>query len=355
MKKRNLKILFVVAVSLLTLMICTFSSNAAVLGDVDGDDNIVTASDARIILRASVGLENFTSEQKKLADINEDGNISAEDARTALRISVSLEDTLHFYKKKTVTAATCTEKGLIKATCTECDDVYEKEVDALGHDFDVEVIKAVSCKTDGLEKRTCTRKGCGLVEEKVIKKLKHSPDRSAATCTKDKVCTVGNHVMEKKLGHTTDWGICGNCNKFATTKYKDQAKTIKTKFTEAEKAFNKAYKVNNYNIMLAQGPSWAVPDNTKKAKPNYVKAKAAYEAALAACGDTPEFAAIKVLLQKNIDNITSVLAQVDIILKEPFVDIRNYETLIWPLEEINDFNSDSITATNKKLSAEIKW
>ena len=62
----------------------------AILGDVDGDGN-VTASDSRIILRASVGLETLTEEQKKAADIDEDGKITASDARLALRDSVGLE------------------------------------------------------------------------------------------------------------------------------------------------------------------------------------------------------------------------------------------------------------------------
>ncbi len=355
MKKRTLKILFTVCTALVTLIICAFASNAAILGDVEGDDNTVTASDARIILRAAVGLENLTAEQKKLADIDDDGKISADDARSALRTSVNLDEPLHFYNKKTITAPTCTKKGLIKYTCTECDDVYEKEAKALGHNFTVETITKATCKAEGLEKRTCKRAGCGLVEEKVIKMLKHTPDIPAATCTKDQTCTTGKHVMAKKLGHTTDWGICKNCNVFITAKHKAQAETIKKSFNEAKKAFDAAYKINSYNYMLAQGPSWSVPANTPKAKPNYIKAKTAYEAALAACGDIPEFASIKALLQKNIDNLTKVLAQVEIILKEPFFDIRNYDTFIWPLEELNDFNSDSITATNKKLEAEIKW
>lgn len=61
-----------------------------ILGDVDGDGK-VTASDSRTILRASVGLEKLTEEQKKAADIDEDGKITASDARLALRDSVGLE------------------------------------------------------------------------------------------------------------------------------------------------------------------------------------------------------------------------------------------------------------------------
>ena len=60
-------------------------------GDADNDGEI-TASDARLILRASVGLEFLSDEIKKLADINLDGIINSIDARYILRISVGLEN-----------------------------------------------------------------------------------------------------------------------------------------------------------------------------------------------------------------------------------------------------------------------
>ena len=53
-------------------------------GDVDGDGK-VTASDARLILRASVGLETLDLER---ADVDGDGKVTASDAREALRTSV---------------------------------------------------------------------------------------------------------------------------------------------------------------------------------------------------------------------------------------------------------------------------
>lgn len=56
-------------------------------GDVNGD-GMITAYDARTILRASVGLENLTEDQRKAADLDGDGEITANDAREALRRSV---------------------------------------------------------------------------------------------------------------------------------------------------------------------------------------------------------------------------------------------------------------------------
>lgn len=58
-----------------------------VKGDVDGD-GIITSTDARLILRAAVGLEEVPLEA---GDMDGDGIITAADAREALRESVGLE------------------------------------------------------------------------------------------------------------------------------------------------------------------------------------------------------------------------------------------------------------------------
>lgn len=57
-----------------------------VKGDADGDGK-VTSADARLILRAAVGLEQIDLE---VADIDGDGKITSADAREALRGSVGL-------------------------------------------------------------------------------------------------------------------------------------------------------------------------------------------------------------------------------------------------------------------------
>lgn len=57
-------------------------------GDADGDGKI-TSADARLILRASVGLETVDTER---ADVDGDGKITSADAREVLRRSVGEED-----------------------------------------------------------------------------------------------------------------------------------------------------------------------------------------------------------------------------------------------------------------------
>lgn len=57
-----------------------------VKGDIDGDSKI-SAADARLVLRMSVGLEETIG----FADVDGDGKVSAADARLVLRVSVGLE------------------------------------------------------------------------------------------------------------------------------------------------------------------------------------------------------------------------------------------------------------------------
>ncbi len=67
---------------------------AAMRGDVDRNGD-VTAADARLALRAAVGLEKDIkagTEAFAAADVDGDGVVTAADARTILRIAVKLED-----------------------------------------------------------------------------------------------------------------------------------------------------------------------------------------------------------------------------------------------------------------------
>ncbi len=61
-------------------------------GDVNGD-GIISAADARIVLRASIGLEQLSENQKVSADVDKSLSITASDARFIFRVSVDLEKT----------------------------------------------------------------------------------------------------------------------------------------------------------------------------------------------------------------------------------------------------------------------
>ncbi len=66
----------------------TFASD--IKGDVD-EDGEVSSSDARIVLRASVGLEELSVVQKSRGDVDSDGVLSSSDARAILRVAVGLD------------------------------------------------------------------------------------------------------------------------------------------------------------------------------------------------------------------------------------------------------------------------
>lgn len=59
-------------------------------GDVNGDGK-VTSSDARDALRAAIGLEDLTEEEKKRADVDGDGKVTSSDAREILRKATGLD------------------------------------------------------------------------------------------------------------------------------------------------------------------------------------------------------------------------------------------------------------------------
>ncbi len=59
-------------------------------GDIDSNGKI-SASDARLVLRAAAKLENLSAEQTAAADVNGDSRITASDARKILRVSAKLE------------------------------------------------------------------------------------------------------------------------------------------------------------------------------------------------------------------------------------------------------------------------
>lgn len=60
-----------------------------VYGDIDNDGKI-TSADSLLILRRSVGLEDFTLVQEEISDVDNDNSITSADALEVLRYSVSL-------------------------------------------------------------------------------------------------------------------------------------------------------------------------------------------------------------------------------------------------------------------------
>ena len=89
----------------------TLPGAGVLMGDVDGDGKL-TSSDSLKILRYSVKLDTFTSEQEALANVNGDKTIDSADALSVLRMSVKLEDEISQPGKDYVVVANDQTAGL---------------------------------------------------------------------------------------------------------------------------------------------------------------------------------------------------------------------------------------------------
>ncbi len=96
MKKNSVKkfvyVLFcIIIIVIQPSAIILANARSFVMGDVN-ENGIVTASDARMVLRFSSELIILTEEQKVCADVTFDGSITSYDARKILRFSAMLEE-----------------------------------------------------------------------------------------------------------------------------------------------------------------------------------------------------------------------------------------------------------------------
>lgn len=89
-------------ISIILTIIFVFSGNVfasqRLAGDINGN-SVIEAADARLVLRHSVGLEEFDEAQLFLADVDKKDGITASDARTVLRMSVGLEEFVYISDK----------------------------------------------------------------------------------------------------------------------------------------------------------------------------------------------------------------------------------------------------------------
>ena len=94
MNNRFTKLLSVLLVACLLFTVFAYAGGlpAYEFGDVD-NDGTVSAADARLALRGSVGLEKMEKDTRRFlsADVDGDGKVTSADARLILRVSVKLD------------------------------------------------------------------------------------------------------------------------------------------------------------------------------------------------------------------------------------------------------------------------
>ncbi len=145
MKKGIIRV--ITLISALTLLLSfPVMSVAAISGDADLNGKL-SASDARLALRFSVGLESFTEEQMNIADMDNDGRVDASDARKILRRSVGLDIAVI-----TVIHGDDAQFGYADLEAVYADESISAEPVIVSTDVTVTEAKAVSIRTDELTK-----------------------------------------------------------------------------------------------------------------------------------------------------------------------------------------------------------
>ena len=216
-------------------------------GDMDGDGK-TSSGDARLVLRQSVGLEDYPADACRRCDLDKDGKISSSDARVVLRLSVNLEQyPLHDLLPVMGSDATCTADGMTPGQyCTICEKeiVPQEVIPAFGHTEIIDEAVAATCTENGLtEGKHCDVCGETLVPQEVVEALGHQPVTVTATasdvCQEAQVCDRCGEELSPELKHTyapkavisPEKGIaCTRCGKTSIPSFNDLVNPLKTDF-----------------------------------------------------------------------------------------------------------------------------
>lgn len=206
--------------SLLDLDFVTNYDECVAVGDIN-DNGKVEASDARIILRVAVALDEIDTSAFMKADIDGDGKISAQDARLALRLAVGLDKLPeHNIHEVVIIPATCKTEGITVKVCTSCVKLYAKITVPASTDKHITgawtTVTKPDCVNKGLAQLICIACGEVVKEEELAATNKHSgewiyPDGKSCldpvpkyrTCT---VCGYLEETVENPVGgHNFRW------------------------------------------------------------------------------------------------------------------------------------------------------
>jgi hypothetical protein len=143
-------------------------------GDADLDGK-VNSTDARRILRASVGIDALSLEEYPYADTDYDGKITATDARFSLRLSVGLENAvIHSFDISLEDGKKCEEGGNYTFTCKLTGKSFTMVIPNGGH---------ITEKPDCLNTGNCT-----ICNEIILPALGHNfgENKICTECKADK-------------------------------------------------------------------------------------------------------------------------------------------------------------------------
>ena len=213
-------------------------------GDMDGDKT-TTSGDARLVLRQSVGLENYDEAALYRADLDKDGSVSSSDARSVLRLSVGLEAYPPHEKLPIVGKdVTCTVDGMTDGVyCAICEQelVPQEVIPHPGHKAIVDAAIPATCteagKTEGSHCEVC---GEILKAQEEAPALGHHPVTITATatdvCQEAQKCDRCGTELLPELKHdiaanatvTAEKGIsCKRCGKTTVPSFNELVNPLK--------------------------------------------------------------------------------------------------------------------------------
>ena len=198
MTKKLLALILTAAMLLSVPFVYSVADAPVRRGDADGDGK-VSSADARLALRASVGLETLTADFIMQCDVDANGKVESGDARTILRASVNLEpiklnDCAHQETAcEPVTLSDGTLASYHRCVCAKCGEVLFAE-----HKYELEITTPFTCTEPGEGYEKCA---CGLSKDPIELPAQHIWEEVPGT-RKDVTCTEDGHV---------DWKceVCG--------------------------------------------------------------------------------------------------------------------------------------------------
>ncbi len=254
MTKKLLAILLAAAMLLSVPFVFSTAVAPVRRGDADRDGKI-SSGDARLALRASVGLEPLTADFMMRCDADANGKVESADARTILRTSVNLDSIdLNPCDHQAETWEPVALTGGVtadfhKGVCTKCGEAIFTD-----HEFEMVVTTPYTCTAPGEGYEKCA---CGLTKDPVSLPAQHRWEevpgsRKDATCSEDghvdwKCAVCGEEYSEKLPGGHVPNGeatcvksqVCTRCGEVLAAapghKYKSGAAITLTKGIRCER------------------------------------------------------------------------------------------------------------------------
>jgi len=172
-------------------------------GDVDGTEG-VTVADARLVLRASIRMNDIADEWYPWADADCDGAVTVADARLVLRTAIRLDkENILPVRVVSLTPSSCAGEG--QAVIEDGSAERTLTIAPKSHTFVLVSTTDSTCTAKGHNDYICSV--CSAEKSEVIPMKAHI-SAGDATCTLPETCLVCNAVLAPAKGHSFAAATC---------------------------------------------------------------------------------------------------------------------------------------------------